>query len=130
MEWNSFCHFDVFNNSLTSIFSETSWIKIDCEAVSCCANNFSRFNIVYLSHTLNFTENNIITLLIRMTFIFMNRNQSFCPFFNRWNNKVFGCLTIMISNNVGISIINKCITPRSKSLGTNVTTLNFTALRI
>jgi len=130
MEWNSFWHFYIFNNSLTSICSETSWIKIDCKAVSCRAYNLCRFNIIYLSHSLNFTEYNIITLLIRMTFVFMNSNQSCCSFFNRWNNKVFGCLTIMISNNVSISIIYKCITPRSKSLGANVTTLNFTAERI
>jgi hypothetical protein len=130
VEWNSFWYFNIFNNSLTSIFCETSWIKINSEAVSGCTNNLYRFNIIYLSHTLNFTEYNIVTFLIRMTFIFMNSNQGCCSFFNRWNNKVFGCLTIMISNNVSISIVYKCVTPRSKSLGANITTLNFTAERI
>lgn len=127
MEWNSFWYFNIFNNSLTSIFCETSWIKIDCKAIGCCTYNLNRISIIYLSHTFNFTEYNIITLLIRMTFIFMNSNQSCFSFFNWWNNKVLGCLTIMISNNVSFSIIYKGISPRSKSLGTNVTTLNFTA---
>ena len=130
MECYCFWNFDIFNDSLTSICSESSWIKIDCEAVSCGTYNLYRFNIIYLSHTLYFTEYNIVTFLIRMTFIFMNSNQSCWTLFNWWNNKVFGCLAIMIGNNVGISIIYKGITPRSKSLGANVTTLNFTADRI
>jgi len=127
MIFNFLRNFDIFNNALSCVITESSWIQIDSNCKYSSFYNFSRLQSIYLSHSLNFSELDIVTFLIWMSFIFMQCYICLLSFFYHSYNEWFSCFSIMVCNNVIVSIVKECIAPWTESLGRNVANILFSA---
>lgn len=77
--------------------------------------------MIDFSHTFNFMQNDMVALLINMSFVLMKSDLGLFTFFNHNNNETLGLFSIMISHYVLRSKINKTVSPWSKCLWVDIT---------
>lgn len=111
---------NIFAHTINLIVAETSRVKLKGEGEWSSIDNLSRRKVIDLFHSVNFSQHYIVSLLIRVSFIFMDGDHSFLSFFNHRNNKLLSLFTILIVNGMTLSVINECVSPSSKGGSTDV----------
>lgn len=141
MKFNFLWYFNILNSSLSCIIWKFRWVNLQCDCVNCCRDNFNWFSFINFCHSFDFSQYYVVSFLENMSFVFMTCNSSgsffsssffwaHSSFFNHGDDEIFGNFTIMICDNMVITIINESITPWSKCLWWDVSSIVFSAYLI
>ena len=66
--------------------------------------------IINLSHTFNFCKDNIVSFFICVALVFVNLNCCCSTLLNECNNELGGVLTVMVGDDMLLSIIEEADT--------------------
>ena len=113
-------HLLIFNNTLSSVISPARGVNIQSDSVNSSSGDLKRSLSIDLSHTLNFSELNIISFLVNVSFIFVNCNSSFGSFFYQSHYKLLRLFTILVCNYMLRTVVYECISPRPMNFRTNI----------
>ena len=121
LEGNRFRHLSVLDNTLASVSTKVGCIQSKTEAVCPCVVDLNGSSIIELSHALDFDELDVVAVLIRVSFVFMDHNLGVRTLFNAADNKLLSLLTILVCNHELRAVVEECIRSESESLSQNET---------
>ena len=107
---------DVLNDTLSNVVTELCGVNIKLNPFNGCLTDFNRFCIVEFSHALNFSEDYMVSVLENVTLVLVHVDLGLFSFLNLHNDEVFGLFSIMVIDNVLVTIVNEGGAPWAESL--------------
>ena len=112
-------HLNIFANTLSYVVRETRGVQLKGEGEWSGLEHFSWLEIVNLSHTLDFSNLNIVTLVEGVPLVLMHGNYGLLSLLNVREHELTCVFTIGICNDVLLSEVGEGKACSSKGGSTN-----------